>query len=92
LAMAQEEPEQPDPAPTEAVRGLVYNTEMPDKGDSLELNNIINKKLKQYDGRTRTLWLFLLAHQYYIELDEEDQFDITDYQMAAEYVYNQLSE
>lgn len=66
---------------TDTLSSLV---EEPDPEDTLKLNECINNILKPYGGRTRTLCLFVLATKYYTELKNETEFDLIDYQIAAE--------
>jgi hypothetical protein len=65
---------------------LIEQVEHPPKDVTEELNEAINDMLEPYGGRQRTLWLFLLATKYYVELSGEDTFELKDYQIAAEMV------
>lgn len=68
---------------------LLETVESPPEDVTMELNRQINETLEPYSGRQRTLWLFVLATKYYVELRGEDEYDLSDYQMAAEMVMHQ---
>jgi len=56
-----------------------------DKETAKRLNIFINSELEEYDKRTKTLWLFMLATEYYKSIDAAE-FEMNDYQLAADMV------
>ena len=65
---------------------LLEQVNHPPIDETKEMNETINEMLEPYEGRQRTLFLFLLATKYYVELSGEDTYELADYQIAAEMV------
>lgn len=55
-----------------------------------ELNELINEKLSGHSQQEKAFWLFQLATSRYHMIDNPD-YDIMDYQLAAEYIDKQVS-
>jgi len=71
---------------------IIENVPQPSKAKSKEVNQMINEEMKDFPPETRIFWLFLLATRAYEQLGEESEFDLMEFQLAAEQVSRQVND